>query len=278
MKYCDLHIHSLFSDSDASIEDIFKEAKKRGVSCIAITDHDTVEGLDSADAYSKVYGVELIQGVELSAQHNDMEVHILGYFIDSCDKKLQEELVHIKELRRERIIWMAAKLSSLGVSIDKEELLSDIKNAVPTRLHLGLHLVKKKKVNTLNEAFRKYLSPGSPAYRSRFKYSAQQAIEIIKNFGGLSFLAHPHILSDQKAIGEIISFGLDGLEVAYPSMSEHKSSFYKDIVGKKGLLQSGGSDAHGSYKEYIKIGQVNASYQWVTDMKKRLVDSKHDER
>lgn len=269
MKKCDLHIHSNYSDSDADIESIFKDAAAAGLSCIAITDHDTVSGLSKARVLSEAYGIELIDAIELSAQHNETEVHILGYFIDINDEKLKLELAHMRELRMERLIWMVDKLNSLGMKVDKQELLSGIKIAVPTRLHLALYLKEKGKVGSLKEAFRKYLSPGKPAYRSRFKYSVKEAVSFIKSCKGLAFLAHPHVIPNQSWIEEFISFGIDGLESIYPSMSTVKRLLYRDMALKHGLLQSGGSDVHGSYKEFIKMGEVTIPYSWVEKMKER---------
>lgn len=267
---CDLHIHSIFSDSDTDLESIFKQAQKKGLSCIAITDHDTVEGVISARIYSQKYNLKLVDGLELSAQHKDIEIHILGYFIDIENKRLRAELANIKEIRKERLLWMAAKLNSLGIAIDSQELMSSIGKTIPTRLHLGLYLLKKGKVKSLGEAFKKYLSPGKPAYRAGFKYSVKEAIQIIKNYGGLAFLAHPHMIPDQSWIEEFISLGLDGLEVIYPRMSLAKSSLYKNITLKFGLLKCGGSDAHGSYKEFTEIGGVTVPYGWVEEMRERL--------
>jgi len=269
MKQCDLHIHSNYSDSDADIESIFKGAKEKGLGCIAITDHDTVEGLAKAHICSKEYDIELIDAIELSAEHQDAEIHILGYFIDINDENLQTELKHIKNLRIERLTWMADQLNSLGVGVDKDELFAGIKIAVPTRLHLALYLQNKGKVTSLRQAFKKYLSPGSPAYRSRFKYSVKEAIKFIHACKGLAFLAHPHVIPNQAWVEEFISLGIDGLEVVYPNMPPVKRSMYENMIIKSGLLKSGGSDVHGSYKEYTRIGEVTIPYSWVEEMKKR---------
>jgi predicted metal-dependent phosphoesterase TrpH len=267
---CDLHIHSNFSDSDAKIEDIFIKAKEKNLSAIAITDHDTVSGLSEAEQKSKIYGIECIKGLELSAQKNDVEVHILGYFIDTKSKLLKESLAEIRALRGKRFIDMAQKLNSLGLNIDIDEVFLNISSSIPTRLHLGLHLVRKGIVKSLREAFNKYLSPGKPAYISRFKYSVKEAIELIKSCCGLAFLAHPYLLSEQAWIEEFASYGLDGLEVIYPRLSEAKLLHYSELADKLKLLKSGGSDAHGSYKEFTEVGGVTIPYEWVEEMKKRL--------
>lgn len=268
--WCDLHIHSTFSDSDSDVESIFKQAVSRQLRCIAITDHDTVSGLETARHYSKQYGVELIDAIEFSAQQHDSEVHILGYFIDTQNSTLTRALRHIRDLRRQRLVLMAEALSSLGLNVDIDELFKDIGATIPTRLHLAMYLVKKKKAVSLTDVFRKYLSPGKPAYKSRFKHSVRETIAIIKDCGGLSVLAHPHMLWQQSWIEEFIHDGLDGLEVVYPGMSCARSSLYLNLALKYNLLKSGGSDAHGSYKEFTEIGGVSVSYEWVEEMKARL--------
>lgn len=271
VKMCDFHIHSVYSDSDTTIENIFKAACQKGLKCIAITDHDTIEGIEEAYKLSKIYNIELVEAIELSAQKNDVEVHILGYFINSKDAKLIRALTNIKELRKERLILMVERLNSLGIKADKEELLSKVGNTIPTRLHLGLYLIEKGIVSSLQEAFKKYLSPHSPVYISRFKYSVKEAIALIKDCGGYAFIAHPHFLSEQSWINEFLLDGADGLEVVYPRLSSERSAYYKNIADKQGLLKSGGSDAHGSYKEFTQIGGVTIPYQWVEEMKQRRV-------
>lgn len=270
----DLHIHSNFSDSDSTIEDIFKIARLKGLCAIAITDHDTVDGMEEARRFSAIYGIELIEGIELSTQKEDTEIHVLGYFIDSSSQKLKEELSNIKKIRKERLCGMIEKLNQLDFNLDEKAIFARIKNAMPTRLHLALELLRKGRVKTLREAFDKYLSPGRPGYLSRFKYSIKEGIDLIKSYGGLAFLAHPHLIPEKSWIEEFVSLGIDGLEVVYPRFSPAKILLYKEMADKYGLLKSGGSDAHGSYKEFIQIGEVFAPYAWIIDMKKRINISK----
>ncbi len=269
-RICDLHVHSCYSDSDNTVEEIFRLAKEKRLSCLALTDHDTTAGLAQARHYSQLLGIELINAIEISAQKDNAEVHILGYFIDPQSRALEEALSNIKELRKERLILMLERLNALGLRLDKEEVLERIKDNMPTRLHLGLFLIEKKLVSSLRQAFRKYLSPGKPAYIARFKYSVKEAINLIKESKGLAFLAHPHLLVEQAWIEEFISYGLDGIEVVYPSFSSQQQLIYKNMAEKFGLLKSGGSDAHGSYKEFTGVGEVYVPYLWVEQMKQRL--------
>lgn len=269
-KRCDLHIHSVFSDSDATMDEIFSMAKDKNLACISVTDHDTLLGIEEAQALSKEYDVELINGIEFSAKNGDSEVHVLGYFVDPFNKQLSDALCNIRELRFERLMLMVDKMNALGFSLDKEEIILKIKGNIPTRLHLGLYLLEKGIVSSLIDAFRRYLSPGKPAYVSHFKYSVEDVIGFIKGAGGLAFLAHPHLLSNKEWLDEFISLGLDGLEINYPGLSEKRKEYYKNKASKFNLLYSGGSDAHGSYKEFTQVGGVTIPYEWVEQMKSRL--------
>jgi len=266
-KFADLHIHSIYSDSDFHLEEIFRKAKDRNLSCISITDHDTIQGLKKAKQLSFTFGIELLEGVELSAQRADVEIHILGYLIDYQEKNLIGTLDNIKDIRKERLLKMVSKLESLGIKIDTQELIEKIKEAVPTRLHVALYMVQKNYVSSIWDAFKKYLSYGKPAYISGFRYSVREVIRIIKEAGGLAFLAHPHFLPDKNWIREFADFGLDGIEVVYPKYSQELILRYKKLADNYGLLKSGGSDCHGSYKEFTSIGQINIPYEWVQKMK-----------
>lgn len=267
MTKVDLHIHSDYSDSDLSVEDIFSQAKVENIKAIAITDHDTIEGTLKGEKLSEKYGVEFIEGIELSSHYNNFEVHILGYFVDISDKNFLESLKNVKDLREERLIKMAEKVNSLGMKIDIDELILRVNERIATRLHLALYMLEKKQVNSIWEAFKKYLSPGKPAYVGRFKFSTKEAIRLIKEAEGLAVLAHPHSLSNKEWIKEFVDYGLDGIEVMYPGVSSQLVAYYADIAEKHGLFKCGGSDSHGSYKEFTGIGQVTIPYNWLEELK-----------
>jgi predicted metal-dependent phosphoesterase TrpH len=275
-KFCDLHIHSSFSDSDATIETIYLKAKEKGLCCISVTDHDTLDAAGGARLLSARYGIEYIEGIELSAQKDNSEVHVLGYFVDVKNRALQEAIAQMRKLRMERIAAMAEKLNALGLKVDKDEILKETCGCVPTRLHLGAHLVKKGIVKSYNEAFDKYLGVGRPAYVSRFKFSVGEAVSLIRAASGLSFLAHPHLLTNQAWVEEIARAGIDGLEVNYLLLPDAKKYMYDDIIKRYGLLKSGGSDAHGSFKKHTDIGKINVPYEWVQAMKDRLARNADD--
>ncbi|MCD6583848.1 MAG: PHP domain-containing protein [Candidatus Omnitrophica bacterium] len=266
-KKADLHIHSYYSDSDLSIQEIFNQAKKKGIDALSITDHDTVQGIEEALSLSKIYDIEFIEGIELSAEYNNAEIHILGYFIDSTNKSLIEALDNVKDLRKERLIKMAEKINSLGGKVDIDELISRINEKIATRLHLALYMVEKGEVASIWEAFRKYLSFGRPAYIARIKFSVREAIALIKEAKGLAVLAHPHFLPSKEWIEKFSQWGLDGIEVRYPRYTPSIVEQFSQIAERLGLLKSGGSDSHGSYKEFTSIGEVWIPYTWVERLK-----------
>ena len=266
-KTADLHIHSRYSDSDLSVEQIFKQAEDAGLSCISITDHDTVDAINEAKEISLRYNVELLEGIELSSQKGDLEIHILGYLIDYKSSKLLDFLSGVRKFRQARLLDMMFRLNDLGMKIDQEDLLKYVGKAIPTRLHLALYMTKKGYISSIWEAFKKYLSYGKPAYVVRFPHSAEQAIRIIKDSGGLAFLAHPHFISKRGCIKELADAGLDGIEVMYPRYSRDDTARFSKLADSYNLLKSGGSDGHGSYKEFTSIGHIKIPYQWVEELK-----------
>ena len=267
--FADLHIHSHYSDSDLSLRDILEETRKASLKCIAITDHDTTAGLKELDILRSLYpDIEVIDGIELTAQKNNREIHLLGYFIDKNSPTLKDALKNIKEIRKERLIKMSLKLKSLGIDIDQEELFLSINDAVPTRLHLALYMTKKKYTSSIWDAFKKYLSYGKPAYVSRFRHSVKKTIRIIKESKGMVFLAHPHFLPSEEWIKEFADLGIDGIEVIYPKYTQQIITHFKNIADKYNLLKGGGSDSHGSFKEFTSIGQIKIPYSWIETIKR----------
>lgn len=268
-KYADLHVHSDYSDSNSSLEEVFSNAKKMELSCISITDHDTVAGIEPAFFYAQKYNIELIAGIEISAEYNDSEIHILGFFVDYKDTGFIKALEELREVRYQRILKMSDNLTDIGLKVDKEELLSRfIAHSVPTRLHLAQYMIEKGYVNSLWEAFKKYLSPKCEVYESRFRFSVKESIKLISQAKGLSFLAHPHHLSKNKNIvKEFVDYGLCGIEVKYPRYDVNTVKKFSSWAAQFGILRSGGSDCHGSFKEHTSIGETKIDYQWVEKIK-----------
>lgn len=265
--FADLHIHSLHSDSDLSLEAIFSQARQEKLRCISITDHDTVAGLGAAEQLSARYDVEFVSGIELSSRDKNTEVHILGYRIDWHSPQLAAELDAVQRQRHERMLRMIAKLKRLGLAVSADDFFSSLDDSVPTRFHLARYMVAQKCVTSVGEAFKEYLSPGKRGYVERPMHSVQAAIALIQKTGGLAYLAHPHLLADERQVGLFKDWGLNGIEVIYPSYSEKTTAYFEGLAKRFGLLRSGGSDAHGSYKTFTAIGKKRIPYEWVEDLK-----------
>ena len=267
-KKVDLHIHSVYSDSDLTPKEIFLCAKKMNLSAIAITDHDTIESFPQAYQLSKEFDIEFIPGIEISCEYKGEEIHILGYFIDGNNKILQNALKDVKELRKDRLIKMAKRANQIGLRVDIDKLLEKVKNKIATRLHLALYLLETNQVNSLQEAFRRFLSPKSPLYIAGFKFSVKEAITLIKEAEGVASLAHPHFLSSpEELIKKFCDWGLDALEVVYPRFTPSMVEYFIQLATKYRLLVTGGSDSHGSFKEFTHIGALEVPYLWVENLK-----------
>ncbi len=267
VEYADLHIHTVYSDSDNGVENVFSIARKKGLACVAITDHDTVKSVDLAFPLSEKFSIEFIPGIEITAEKDNREIHILGYFIDYENPHFLNILKQLYNSRKERVGKIIERLHSLGIQVDTEELENRIGEAVPTRLHVALYLLEKNYVGSVGEAFRRYLGQKGVAYVQRERCSVLEAIKIIKDAGGLSFLAHPHYVPDVSWIEEFVTYGLDGIEVMYPRYSTEMIKRFSGMAEEFGLLKSGGSDSHGSYRDFTGVGEVKIPYEWVDKIK-----------
>ena len=265
-KFADLHVHTNFSDGTNSPEDAVRLAKDAGLYSIAITDHDTVAALDRAIKAGREYSIEVVPGIELSADMGSSEVHILGYFIDYNKDWFKDKLNELSEARVKRIYEMVEKLSSLNIKIDPDEVFELAKGATVGRLHLARAMQKEGCVGSIHEAFQKYIGDKGPAYVSRFKLTPKEAIQTILKLRGLPVLAHPNTFYHDELIPDFIEMGLKGIEVYYPEHNSATVKHYKAIADKYKLLVTGGSDFHGSAKPDIPIGKIRIPYRLVEDM------------
>ncbi|MBI4767767.1 MAG: PHP domain-containing protein [Deltaproteobacteria bacterium] len=257
-KLIDLHIHSTASDGSLSPEDVVAYAKGKGAAAISLTDHDTVEGLEAALSAGKTQGLEVIPGLEISAQHPGGSMHILGYYIDPSDPNLNQELRRLQKARRERNPKIINKLQSLGFPIDYDQVQAIAKGQIG-RPHIAQALLKIKAVSSLEEAFQKYLTRGAPAYEEKFRFSPSESISMIIQAGGIPVLAHPFTLNypslrDLKRLVEKLKDdGLKGLEVLYPEHSSDQTRDYFSLVKELNLIYTGGSDFHGDLKNNVDL-------------------------
>jgi predicted metal-dependent phosphoesterase TrpH len=244
MGRVDLHIHTTASDGLLTPAEVVRVALEKGLSAIAITDHDTTDGLDEAVAAARGHELEVIPGIELSAEQGSREVHILGYYVNHRDRDLQEKLEVLGRARRERARRMVGKLASMGLPVSWERVLEIAGDSSAFgRPHVAQALQEKGYVGSINEAFYKFIGLGGPAYVARYKLTPTQALEIIRAAGGLPVLAHPWRQED--VVIKLAGCGLVGLEAYYPRYSHEEREELAKLGQRYGLLATGGTDFHG---------------------------------
>lgn len=267
-KHADLHIHTHFSDSTSSPEEVIEQAYQNQLSAIAIADHDTVDGICPTIEAAKKYDIEVISAVELSTEYNGKDVHMLGYLFDYTDIALLKKISMMQDTRVERMEEMIDKLKALGIdNISLEEVCSLAESKSVGRPHLAHVLVEKGWVKTIKQAFDKYLAEGKPGYVPKFKQSPMEAIKIIHDAGGIISMAHPMATRMDEIIPELVRSGMDAIEVYYPNTPKNIIEFYEGIAKKHNLLMTGGSDAHGDAKKHTYVGKMKVSYDLVEKMK-----------
>lgn len=267
MKFADLHTHTTFSDGTSTPCELIKLAKDNGLSAVAICDHDTIDGILPAKEAAGETGIEIIPALELSAEHNNAEVHILGFLIDYEDANLLFRLKKMRQDRISRMHEMVEKLKSQGISINVDKVFRLAGVATVGRMHLARILHVEGFVSTLQDAFNKYIGEHRPAYVSRFKLTPKEAIELVLSAKGIPVLAHPNILNNDKLIEEFSGYGLRGIEAYYPEHLPSVTKHYEEVADRLNLIKTGGSDFHGAIKPQNPLGRVKVPYSVVEELK-----------
>lgn len=246
MKF-DLHVHTNYSDGKFNPSKVIDLAIKRNLTGIAITDHDTVLGINEAIEHSKKYkDFKVIPGIELGCIYKDEEVHILGYFIDYTSERLLKITKDLRKDRVERGKKIIDKLRALNIEITQNEVQNSCKEDFIGRVHIARVLLNKRYVDSISNAFEKYLNKGAPAYVPRRTLTIKQSINLINEANGISVLAHPGMLKEKEQISNYcIKNGIQGIECIHSKHSEIDTNFFKDIARNNNLLITAGSDCHG---------------------------------
>ncbi len=278
-RVIDLHVHTSFSDGTYTPSATIEKASNRGLAAVAITDHDTVAGVQEAVEQGHRSGVEIVAGVELSAVAGDKSLHLLGYGLQVESPELLEKLQDIQKARDRRNQGIIEKLQEMGFTITMEELEVCSNGGQAGRPHLARLLHQKNIVHTPEDAFRRFLGKDCAAYVPRKTLTTGEAIAIIRQAGGLAVLAHPLTLGlDDEAlvllINQLKKDGLAGLEVFYPNHNRESQERLLGLCRKFDLLITGGSDFHGRNKPNIRMGRVSGNqtipYQLLDHLKTRL--------
>lgn len=242
----DLHMHSTASDGTLVVDDLMKLAASVGLQTLALTDHDTTAALDRAVEIGAALGMEIIPGIELSADFGGKEVHILGYFLDYHDATFQQNLEKFRFNRYGRAEAIVKKLGELGMPLDYKRVLEIAGDAAPQRPHIAEALKERGYVQTVREAFDRYIANDGPAYVHSEKVTPQQAVDLIKSVGGLAVLAHPTFSANMDELVEhVAQAGAAGVETHYGTYTEETIARILESARKFDLVPTGGSDFHG---------------------------------
>ena len=278
-KIVDLHTHTTESDGSFTPEELIKEAKRVGLSAIAITDHDSISGIEKAAPFAEEFGIELIPGVELSTDYNGKEVHVVGLYINIDDENFLAKIKEFKENRDSRNVIIVENLQKEGFDITMDALLAENPDCVITRANIARFLYEHGMIPTIQTAFEKYIGDNCKCYVNRFKITPMDGVRIIKEAGGIAILAHPLLyhMSDatlQKMVDEMKDAGLDGIESIYCTYTPSEERKMKQFAKDNGLLISGGSDFHGTTKPKLNLatgyGKLYIPYEILETIKDHL--------
>lgn len=258
MDYIDLHTHSNCSDGSMTPSELVKHAAEKGLKAIALSDHDTVAGIDEAIAAGEKYGVEIVPAIEFSVQ-SATETHILGFYIDHKSPLILKALEDINKVRWQRTVNTCEKLRALGFNVTLDEALAIAPSGLIGRAHFARLLMEKGYTQSVKEGFDKYLANGRPAYDGTQSLTAVEAVKLIDSLGGVSFVAHPHLIRlDDKALRafltELKSVGLCGIEGYYNEYAPEMQDYFQNLAKELGLEICGGTDYHAKMKPHIEIG------------------------
>ena len=259
MPRIDLHTHSNRSDGTFEPAEMVRLAAERALDVVALTDHDTTDGLAEALATGSVVGVEVVPGVEFSAEFDGNSVHVLCYWMDTQDAALQLELRRLREDRFRRGELMVGKLQDLGLPVAFQRVRAIAGDATIVRPHIAQAMVEAGVVATEKEAFERYIGDGGPAHVAKHALDPVDAVALIDGAGGVCALAHPGMWGDQSSvpvelIERMAAAGMRGLEVDHPDHTPEMRERYRTVAGELGLIATGGSDCHGTRYDPVRLG------------------------
>lgn len=267
MKYADLHVHTFYSDSTFSPEEVVSCASQKALAAIAICDHDCIDGIGPCKKIAESLGIEIVPGIEMTVEKADAEIHILGYFIDWQNEPFQKKLIEIQQSRVSRLHKMVEKLRDFQIDIDVNDVFKLAGKGSVGRLHLAKALINAGKIRSFKEVFDKYIGFLKPCYVSNVRFTPKEAIDTLLKVGGVPVLAHPDVMGKDEYIPELIDYGLRGIEVYHTEHDPRTTRHYEEMAKHYGLLMTGGSDCHGLGKGRVLMGGVRVPYEIVEKLK-----------
>ena len=268
MKKVDLHIHTTYSDGTFSPKDVVESARIKGLSAVAITDHDITDGIEDALKAGSKIGIEVIPGVELSCDYNGTEIHILGFYINWENRHFQDKLKVFQKARERRAVHILSKLKMVGIEMDEQMLFSQANTGSISRIHFARALVEMGEAKDVRGAFQKYLVEGKPAFVRKLRLTPNEALSMIHRVGGVSVVAHPVFGGGRKSfLKKLKRLGLAGVEAYHPSQPSKITKKMLKFANELNLIITGGSDSHGEEKSEDPIGSVQIDYSFVDKLK-----------
>jgi 3',5'-nucleoside bisphosphate phosphatase len=256
----DLHCHSIFSDGTSSPEELAALAAQAGLSALALTDHDTTDGLARFTAAMEKESIQAVSGIELSAEFGQTALHILGYLFDPENAELKKALEWVREGRTERNIQILEKLNRLGYRLTRDDITKHAGDKLIGRPHFASALIEKGHFKHKDKIFQQLLGKGKAAYAERRRLSPEACVELICKAGGVPVIAHPGQMrltsrGLRRLVKKLKEHGLGGLEVWHPTQREYQSAAYLRICEDFDLAATGGSDFHGARTPDISLGR-----------------------
>jgi len=275
MKYADLHVHTFYSDSTFSPEEVALCAHKKALACFAVCDHDCVDGIEPCQEAARPFDIEVVPGIEITVEKADAEIHILGYFMDWKVDWFQSKLKEMQRSRLDRIYMMVDKLVGAGFPMTVQDVVKLAGKGTVGRLHVAQAMLKTGKVRSIKECFDKYIGFLKPCYVSNVRFSPRESIEMILKAGGVPVLAHPDVTGKDEYIPELIECGLLGIEAYHTEHKAHVVRHYETLAKRYDLLVTGGSDCHGLGKGKVLLGGVRVPYTVVEKLREASEKVKH---
>ena len=268
-RYVDLHMHSTASDGSATPADLVVAAAAAGLATVALTDHDTIDGVAEARAAGVERGVEVIAGVELSAFEDDRETHLLGLHLTNIDR-IADALATFRRSRRTRAEQIVSVLNGLGVPVTLEAVLAEAAGGAIGRPHIARALIAGGWARDSRDAFDRYLGYKRPAFVPKLTLGLAEAIDLVHAGGGLAVLAHPGGAGNRQWLETLAALGLDGVEVRHPGHSAEDIARLGALTEFLGLVPSGGSDWHGATSGTRVLNAMRVPEEWLQRQRERL--------
>jgi predicted metal-dependent phosphoesterase TrpH len=255
----DLHLHSVFSDGSDTPTDIVTMAADVGLTGIALTDHDILDGIPAARQAAQARGLRFVGGTELSVLWKGQAMHMLVYFLDPEPGPIQDRLSELRDSRAGRNLEIVSRLRELGFDITIDDVLRESGGGVVGRPHFAGVMIERGYVASVPEAFDRYLAAGRPGYVPRMRLAAEEAIALSCESGAVAVIAHPHTLNlraDDFSSGfrDLVAVGLGGIEAYYGEYTPQMRDRIAEICTDLGIVATGGSDYHGKYKPHLSVG------------------------